>query len=162
MYSAKSRCWKLGSLILTRVQTTFSTPSSDEHPKNGYLPFLNVLIHPNKSTSVYRKATHTNVYLNSGSSTTHQAKDSVIRSLTRQAYEVCSPEHLAEELSFVKNTCLNNGFLNRRIDHIMNQANESISHPVIHKPKKSPGIRHVTIPFVPGISPNIRSILNNG
>ena len=131
-----------------------------EHPKNGYLPFLNVLIHPNKSTSVYRKATHTNVYLNSGSSTTHQAKDSVIRSLTRQAYEVCSPEHLAEELSFVKNTCLNNGFLNRRIDHIMNQVNESISHPVIHKPKKSPGIRHVTIPFVPGISPNIRSILN--
>ena len=34
-----------------------------EHPSpDGYLPFLDVLIHPDKSTSVYRKPTHTNLY----------------------------------------------------------------------------------------------------
>ena len=42
----------------------------------------------------------------------------------------------------------------------MNQVKESLSHPRIHNPKKSPGIRRVTIPFVPEISPSIRSILN--
>ena len=54
---------------------------------DGFLPFLDVLIHPgpDKSTSVYRKPTHTNLYMKYSSSITNSAKNGVIRSRTRRA-----------------------------------------------------------------------------
>ncbi|KAL5260219.1 hypothetical protein ACHWQZ_G010365 [Mnemiopsis leidyi] len=70
-----------------------------EHPStDGSLPFLDVYIHPDKSTSVYRKPTHTNLYTKYSSCTTNSSKNSVIRSLTRRAYNLCSPQHLDSEL----------------------------------------------------------------
>ena len=72
-----------------------------EHPSpDGFLSFLDVLIHPgpDKSTSVYRKPTHTNLYTKYSSSTTNSAKNEVIRSLTRRVNNICSPQHLDAKL----------------------------------------------------------------
>ncbi|KAL5262584.1 hypothetical protein ACHWQZ_G008104 [Mnemiopsis leidyi] len=75
-----------------------------EHPStDGSLPFLDVYIHPDKSTSVYRKPTHTNLYTKYSSCTTNSSKNSVIRSLTRRAYNLCSPQHLDSELQTTPN-----------------------------------------------------------
>ena len=90
------------------------------------VPFLSstssILIHPDKSTSVYRKPTHTNLYVKYNSCTPNSTKNSVIRSLTRRAYNLCSPQHLKAELQTVRDICLKNGFPIYRIDSIMSEV----------------------------------------
>ena len=62
-----------------------------EHPSpDGVIPFLNVVIHPDTSTSIYRKPTNTNLYTHY-SATIMSSKESVVRTLTRRAYKLCSP-----------------------------------------------------------------------
>ncbi len=102
-----------------------------EHPAtDGTLPFLDVLIHPDKSTSVYRKPTHTDLYVKYNSCTNNRTKDSVIRSLTRRAHNVCSPQHLATELQTVWDVCLKNGFPPHRVEYIMNSVRVQIANKV--------------------------------
>ena len=62
-----------------------------EHPRSkGSLPFLDILLHSDLSTSVYRKPTHTDSYTHYSTSAPQSTKDSLIRSLTRRAYDICS------------------------------------------------------------------------
>ena len=66
-----------------------------EHPSaDGSIPFLNLLIHPDNSTSIYRKPTNTNVYTHFSSSATMASKESTVRILTKRAFKLCSPHHL--------------------------------------------------------------------
>ena len=62
------------------LQYTIEHPSSD-----GSIPFLDVLIHPDRSTSIYRKPTHTNLYTHYSSSSPTSTKFSIISSLTPSA-----------------------------------------------------------------------------
>ncbi|XP_063687779.1 uncharacterized protein LOC134821042 [Bolinopsis microptera] len=95
---------------------------TQEHPStDGTIPFLDVLIHPDKSTSVYRKPTHTNLYTKYSSCTTNSSKNAVIRSLTRRAHNICSPQHLDDEFQTVRHVCLQNGFPPHRITTIMDE-----------------------------------------
>ena len=81
-----------------------------EFPNNNRSqPYLDILIHSDNSTSIYRKPTHTNVYTHYNSCSPQVHKDSIIRSLTRRAYTLCSPKHLQPELDFLKHTFLGNG-----------------------------------------------------
>ena len=51
-----------------------------DHPNNdGSIPFLDILIHPDNSTSIYRKPTNTNLY------THNSSKESVVRTLDVRA-----------------------------------------------------------------------------
>ena len=107
-----------------------------EHPApDGTLPFLDVLIHPNKSTSVYRKPTHTNLYTKYNSCASNSTKDSVIRSLTRRAYNICSKQHLETELQTVWDVCLKNGFPPHRVEYVMNNVRVQFANKV--KPSRS-------------------------
>ena len=61
-----------------------------EHPsQDGSIPFLD--IRKDLSTSVYRKPTHTDTYTQYSTAAPQTTKDSLIRSLTRRAYNICSP-----------------------------------------------------------------------
>ena len=53
------------------LQYTIEYPSHD-----GYLPYMNILIHADKSTSVYRKPTHTNIYVRYNSKNMNPTQDS--------------------------------------------------------------------------------------
>ncbi|KAL5256509.1 hypothetical protein ACHWQZ_G011678 [Mnemiopsis leidyi] len=66
--------------------------------------------------------THTNLYTKYSSCTTNSSKNSVIRSLTRRAYNLCSPQHLDSELQTVRHICLLNGFPPQRITSIMEET----------------------------------------
>ena len=82
-----------------------------EHPsQDGSIPFLDILIHKDLSTSVYRKPTHTDTYTHYSTAAPQTTKDSLIRSLTRRAYNICSPQHLDLELTHVKSVLLDNGY----------------------------------------------------
>ena len=67
------------------LQYTIEYPSDD-----GSIPFLDGLIHPDRSTSIYRKPTHTNLYAHYSSSSPASTKNSIISSLTLRAYKFCS------------------------------------------------------------------------
>ena len=126
-----------------------------EHPSpDGSIPFLDILIHPDKSTSIYRKPTHTNLYTRYDSCTTTSSKDSVIRSLTRRAYRLCSPEHLDDELQTIRHTCLSNGFPPDRITTIMDQIRRRLLNPTpSSKPTPTtPSSLNVVLPFHPTLS----------
>ena len=73
---------------------------------DGSLPFLDVLVTPQAdgtlSTSVYRKPTHTNKYLQWDSHHAISAKYSVISTLFHRAKEVCSTKQLEEEQKHIQ------------------------------------------------------------
>ena len=132
-----------------------------EHPApNGSLPFLDVLIHADLSTSIYRKPTHTNVYLNFNSCAPGTTKDGVIRSLTRRAYKLCSPQHLEEELTFLRNTFLNNGYPQNSIFMVMEQTRARLNRP---RSPKSPSnsLVAVTISYHNSLAKPIKKTLSN-
>ena len=57
-----------------------------EHPAlDGTQPFLDILLYPDLSTSVYRKPTLTDSYTHYSTSSPQSTKDSLISSLTRRA-----------------------------------------------------------------------------
>ena len=96
-----------------------------EHPNpDGSIPFLDILIHPDNSTSIYRKPTNTNLYTHYSSAATMSSKESVVRTLTRRAYKLCSPQHLNTELQHLEATFLSNGYPLQKIRHLMHTTLE--------------------------------------
>ena len=96
-----------------------------EHPNpDGSIPFLDILIHPDNSTSIYRKPTNTNLGTHYSSATTMSSKESVVRTLTRRAYKLCCPQHLNTELRHLEATFLSNGYPLQKIRHLMHTTLE--------------------------------------
>ena len=137
-----------------------------EHPSpDGSLPYLDLLIHPDKSTSIYRKPTHTNLYVKYNSCAPNSSKFSVIRSLTRRAYELCSPQHLDAELHTVYTTCLQNGYPPAKVTLIMDDVktkflnpSRSLSHSQFTQQTTSPALL-VNLPYHPTLNKPLKSIL---
>ena len=145
------------------LQYTIEHPSSD-----GYLPFLDILIHPDKSTSVYRKPTHTNLYARHNSCAAPSTKDSVIRSLITRAYNLCSPQHLQPELQTVRSICISNGHPAPRVDRIMNQIHlKQTSSPTtmsarqFKRTSSPPSSLRISLPYHHSLSKPLKKILTS-
>ena len=81
--------------------------TSEETRQDGSMPFLDILITPKEDgslcTTVYRKPTHTDLYLQWDSNHTVSSKYSVVGSLHHRAKNVCSsPELLQQEEKHLK------------------------------------------------------------
>ena len=79
----------------------------------GSIPFLDTKCTPNPNhtiyTTVYRKATHTDRYLDWNSKHHVSAKRSVIQALTHRAKMVCStPDLLAKEMDYMNKVLYSN------------------------------------------------------
>ena len=130
-----------------------------EHPTpDGSIPYLDVLIHADKTTSVYRKPTHTNLYTHYSSSALQSSKDSVISSLTRRAHTICSPCHLEPEIQHIKQFLLSNGYPLRRINLIMARTLKNLKKENSPKMKTSPSAK-VLLPYPAGYHKDIKSAL---
>ena len=131
-----------------------------EHPTpDGSIPYLDVLIHADKTTSIYRKPTHTNLYTRYSSSTPQSSKDSVISSLTRRAHTICSPSHIELEIQHIKQILLSNGYPLRRINLIMARTLENLK-----KKKNPPKLKtshsaNILLPYPAGYHKDIKSTL---
>ena len=121
-----------------------------EHPsQDGTIPFLNILIHKDLSTSVYRKPTHTDTYTHYSTAAPQPTKDSLIRSLTRRAYNICSPQHLDLELTHVKSVLLDNGYPLNHINLIMHRTKNSLSKPKTPRAKDNGNLANISVPYYP-------------
>ena len=135
------------------LQYTIEYPAAD-----GSIPYLDVLIHSDNTTSVYRKPTHTNLYTHYSSSTPQSSKNSIISSLTRRAHNICSPCHLEAELQIIKHTLLCNGFPLNRIN--LNMARTQKNLKIKKSPKKkSTTSANILLPFPAGYHKSIKSTL---
>ena len=138
-----------------------------QHPdEDGSQTYCDLHIHGDKSTSVYRKPTHTNRYIHYNSSAPASAKDSVIRSLTRRAYNLCSPQHLQKELDTVYSICLQNGHPPARTTRIMDEIKRKLEQPNRLSSRKfnrqltanSPSLK-TSLPYHPTLSKDLKKIL---
>ena len=103
IYTAHKRSF-LGHLNSVGDHIQFT--SEDSRP-DGSMPFLDILIIPNQggslSTTVYRKPTHTDLYLQWNSHHTVSAKYSVVGTLHHRAEIICSsPQLLQQEEQYLQ------------------------------------------------------------
>ena len=80
----------------------------------------------NKSTGKYdfkihRKDAITNVQIKPNSCHDEKVKDAVIKGFISRAKSICTMEHLEEEINFIKNLFVENGY---KIDHLSKIVND--------------------------------------
>ena len=131
--------------------------TTEEAKEDGSIPFLDTLIIPKKngtlSVGVYRKPTHTDLYLPWDSNHHLSAKYSVIKTLTHRAHTICStPEHLATELKHLEEALGHCKYPSWAIKKIFKQ--QHLRKEKKHQPKRTNQLTkksHIIIPYTPGI-----------
>ena len=136
--------------------------STEDAKTDGSLPFLDTLIHtmPDNSllTSVYRKPTHTDLYLQWNSHHHLSAKYSVINTLRHRAKTVCSNRHLLEEEEKHPNRALSNcryptWALNRARININRNKRKNTR---MQNTNKRP---YIVVPYMKGLSETMQEYL---
>ena len=104
--------------LINKVESSIKFTMETE--TNGSIPFLDVLVKRGTmgqiSTSVFRKATHTDWYLNYRSEHPLQHKRSVVNTLLHRADTICNDEKERQaEIAIVKTSLIENGYPERMI-----------------------------------------------
>ncbi|KDR19144.1 uncharacterized protein LOC110830199 [Zootermopsis nevadensis] len=90
-----------------------------ETEKDSHLPFLDIDIHRKPDGSlghkVYRKPTHTDLYLNSDSHHHPSNKQALLSTLVHRARALCDQEGLLGELEILRTTFKQNSYNNRQV-----------------------------------------------
>lgn len=135
-----------------------------EREKENQMSFLDVLLcreDGRLKTSVYRKATTSNVYLNFASNHPPGTKAGIIKCLETRARLICSdPSKLKEEKDMIREVFAANGYPEEFIKKAMRPKRNVQS----QEPQEEASGRQVyaAIPYVPGVSEKISKILKQG
>ena len=133
----------------------------EEAKEDGSIPFLDTIIRPEEDESftigVYRKPTHTDLYLPWDSNHNIAAKYSVINTLTHRAHNICSTPELAEqELQHLKEVLGACKYPRWAIKKILNKHQHK-------EKKKTPRSKHLTrshivVPYIEGMGESLKKI----
>ena len=126
---------------------------------NGCISFLDVQVQRHNSslsTSVFRKTTHTNKYLNYNSHHHARVLSGIVKCLRQRAINMCNPENKQTELSHLRRVFLVNGYPADCIDSLLYKKQkhhhsrlESTTNQVEH---------FLCLPYVRGISEKIEHL----
>ena len=123
------------------------------------LPFLDVNIMKNCDgikTTIYRKPTHTNQYINFQSNHSINIKSAIISTLVKRAINICHPSYLQLELDQIRDSlCTLNNYPKKFVDRIISSSLK----PKPVKPKEEKSGIWTTIPYVGTTSYQIRRLL---
>ena len=132
-----------------RVQWTM------ELEENNTLAFTDILITRKDDkliTKFYRKATHTNKYINWRSCNAKEILIGTMKTLIFRAHKLCDlPEDLQEELLFLKDTFISNDFPPKVVDRVFASYK-----PGGEKDNTQSFNYTLTLPFGPGFSENLK------
>jgi hypothetical protein len=108
-----------------------------EIEENGHLPFMDIDIYKKLDGSlghkVYRKPTHTNLYLHQLSCHHPANKHCVLSSLVHRARAICDQDSLPQKLDFLTTVFKHNGYSNHQIQRAMETTRQT-SEPKEEKP----------------------------
>ena len=137
----------------------FTIESPNEH---GAIPFLDTFPRSSANniiTTVYRKLTHTDRYLDFNSNHPKSAKHAVIRALTDRAKNVCSsPELLAKELEHLGKVLRYNKYPKWMIKQF--GKNTHLAEPLIN-PDTGNEVKKtsfISAPYFPGLSESFKQL----
>ncbi|XP_046404093.1 uncharacterized protein LOC124169501 [Ischnura elegans] len=132
-----------------------------ETEKDNRIPFLDILIYRKGNGrlghSVYRKPTHTDLYLNGRSHLHPSQKAAVMSTLIHRAKSICDSESLPKELLHLKKTFRQNGHNGRDISKALKRA--FTNHNTATKEEGEKPIAFAGLPFVSTVSCKIARIL---
>ena len=128
------------------------------------LPFMDMTITRTLDgfhTRVYRKPTHTNSYAKFRSNRPAKLHLNGIKSLLYRAHKLCSTEEdLKEELDFITNTFISNGYPPHKVDEIVRSYSPQ---PELSEKKELENCRPkatLCIPYVKGSSERLEKVLH--
>ena len=133
----------------------------EEAKEDGSIPFLDTIIRPEVdgtfTIGVYRKPTHTDLYLPWDSNHNIAAKYSVINMLTHRAHTICPTPELAEkELQHLEQVLGLCKYPKWAIKKIFNKHQKK-------EKKQTPGTKypakcHIVVPYIQGIGESLKKI----
>ena len=137
-----------------------------EYETSSKLPFLDLLVERKSNklkTTVYRKPTHSNRYLNFRSHHSFQDKKSVIRTLVHRAFTHCSDDNdRGKELTDLHNILVQNDYPSQVITDTVTQCSRNM---ILNDQEQSNLStefnmdRVITIPYYKNLSESIRYLL---
>ena len=146
----------------------------EDNKEDGTIPFLNTIVKPEAdgklSTTVYRKPTHNDQYLQWDSHHHLSAKFSVIHTLSHRAQTVCSnPELLHKEKIHLRNALTQCKYSKWALDKVERRLNKSSSEAsdgannqvTIGAQPASNEVKtkgHIVIPYTQGLCESIKKI----
>jgi len=145
-----------------------------EREKDGILPFMDIHIRREKDklvTKVYRKDTHTNRYLNWRSNHSKSFLLGIVKGQTHRAHYFCDlKEDLLEELSFLRDVFVMNGYPLRLVNEVINNSwaketkksilRDNPTHANEEK-KRSEYYDILHAPYIQGFTENLQKKLRN-
>ena len=138
--------------------------TTEEAREDGSMPFLDMMVTPQEDgtlvTKVYRKPTHTDLYLQWDSHHNLACKFSVVNTLTHRAKAVCStPQLLKEELNHLERALERCKYPRWAFQKVLTDQEDKKK----KKEKKKPSIQkrcHIVIPYTKGLCESYKSICN--
>ena len=122
-------------LLFQEILVSLKLPDKHSLP---HLPFLNLDIYRKTDGSlghnVYRKPTHTNLYIHQSSHHHPANKQSVLTSLIHRAKALCDKDSLKQELEFLTTVFKDNGYSPNRYDEPWNRQHGP-PRPMINPPQ---------------------------
>jgi hypothetical protein len=127
-----------------------------ETESEGHFPFLDLDIYRRSDGSlghkVYRKPTHTNLYLNAKSHHHPSNKQAVLSTLIHRARALCDEDSLQAEFVFLKDVFRENGYNDWQIHRALNRR------PLLPQPDNKPH-SVAFLPFVRTVFNRISRVL---
>ena len=139
------------------------------------LAFLDVKIRREGNSfsfKIYRKSTHSDLYLQWDSNHSRASKMAVVRSLVDRAFKICSPENLEEELNYVRRVLRTNGFPAKTIQKYIENKRKTTSKPNLRTTEKQESEQttndrtarevrrqRAVLPYIEGLTQNLKRLL---
>ena len=138
--------------------------TAEDQRSDGAMPFLDILVMPGRdgslSTSVYRKPTHTDLYLQWDSHHTLTSKYSVIGTLQHRANTICSNPQLLQKEEHLKVALKNCKYPTWAFNRIQMKTKKQESKQVQTNRTNRNNQRkfYIVVPYYSGLSESIKNI----
>ena len=109
----------------------------------------------NYNFKLYRKDAITNIQIKPNSCHDEKIKLGVFKGYILRAKSICSAEYLEQEIEFIINVFVENGYERKVLENIVKDQGKTNQKP---KQKKE---KYVSLPWIPGLSSKLRKVFKN-
>ena len=100
---------------------------------------------------VHRKDAITNIQIKPNSCHDDKIKNGVFKGYILRAKSLCSEKYLKDEITFIKNIFMENGYGEKILDRLIKEKETKTS-----LPKNSSTKRYISLPYIPGLSQKLK------